>query len=746
MADHGAVEQEAKMRSSNIHHCPPEEDDLPDSATKSDERHSIPRSPSSRTKNGKPKVPIKAQRWVDPRKSSHPRLTLQKVFKKDLNKLTTLVVSDVSEYEKKLAWYRDQGLKVREIEAIRRAVKSEQNKAKEALRQLALQIPEYEETDEGIFGNNKVGDAVRRVQLTNFHAHIVRDVLEDDGDERHRIYEIVVRLGSTVSRVSVSATDYASMDWVDRELGARNRVMPGAGNRERTADAIKFLSTDIVETTRYSHIGWREIGGQQVYLNGNGAIGSNGLVPGIETSLQGSLRNYELPAPPPLEDVAKIVPLVLAFHEIAPQHITIPLLASLGRTLLGAPDFSVFLAGKTGTLKTALAAVIQQFFGAGMDRDHLPSNWSSTSNSIESLGHAAKDAILVVDDFAPGVSAHDMQRLNRDADRVFRGAGNRSGRGRLRSDGSPRPEKPFRSMVIATGEALPSGHSVRARLLALELTEGMVNKTALNDCQTAASEGMYAKFLSALLCWMAQDFTTLTTRFKADKATKISETKAGNGKHGRSVGMLADLVLGWELLLKFCLHTKGIDQDQFSQLMRDGEMAINQAIALQHSHHKDADPVEQYIELIKTALTSREAHLTNMKDGTPGEQALSVGWSRDSTATGPRAHGSRIGWLDGNSVYLDPGAALQVVQKLASSGGQGFPWELKTTSKRLAEAAKLKKTGKGRDRVVVQKTIGQRKYEVLHFDASVFGITPDSLTASTINPANVSKSIHSTSD
>jgi hypothetical protein len=42
----------------------------------------------------------------------------------------------------------------------------------------------------------------------------------------------------------------------------------------------------------------------------------------------------------------------------------------------------VFLTGRTGMFKTALATLCEQHFGASMDASSLPANIASTSNAL----------------------------------------------------------------------------------------------------------------------------------------------------------------------------------------------------------------------------------------------------------------------------------------------------------------------------------------------------------------------------
>ena len=118
-------------------------------------------------------------------------------------------------------------------------------------------------------------------------------------------------------------------------------------------------------------------------------------------------------------------------------------------------DFSVHLTGPTGAFKTELAALAQAHFGAAFNGRRLPASWADTANMLEKKAFLAKDAVLVVDDFAPTGTTADVQRLHREADRLFRAAGNRSGRARMRADGGSGPPTTPRGLIISTGEDIP---------------------------------------------------------------------------------------------------------------------------------------------------------------------------------------------------------------------------------------------------------------------------------------------------
>jgi hypothetical protein len=222
----------------------------------------------------------------------------------------------------------------------------------------------------------------------------------------------------------------------------------------------------------YGHLGWRKIGDHWVYLHAGGAIGADGLVNGIEVLPPEALARYVLPTPPVGEMLRRAVKASLSLLRFGKSRVAFPLLAAVYRAVLGTVDFAVHLMGQTGAFKSEVAALLQQHFGLEMDARHLPVSWASTANSLESIAFSAKDVLLTVDDFAPSGNAADVARLHREAERLLRAQGNAAGRQRMRADGTLRPAKPPRGLILSTGEDVPRGQSLRARQLILEVSKG----------------------------------------------------------------------------------------------------------------------------------------------------------------------------------------------------------------------------------------------------------------------------------
>ena len=306
---------------------------------------------------------------------------------------------------------------------------------------------------------------VKTTLVANFQARIVRDVVIDDGEQERREFGIEAELGGNKLTFLVTATEFSRMDWVLSKLGPQAIIHPGQQQHARAA--IQFLSGEIHQERIFTHLGWRQHDSKWIYLHAGGGLSSDGPVAGTRVRLPAALQTYRIVPPHNPELRAEAIRESLGFLRLAPDRITFPLLASVYRAAFGGVGFSLFLAGKSGVFKSSLAALCQQHFGAEMSGASLPSGFSSTAFALQELAFCAKDALLVIDDFAPNGSGD--RALQSVAEQVFRATGNRQGRSRASKDGQPSTPHAPRALVLATGEEVPVGESIRARLVIIDV-------------------------------------------------------------------------------------------------------------------------------------------------------------------------------------------------------------------------------------------------------------------------------------
>jgi len=403
----------------------------------------------------------------------------------------------------------------------------------------------------------------------------------------------------------------------------------------------------------------------------------------------------------------------LRFLSVSPDRISFPLLAAVYRAALGKVDFSVFLAGKTGVFKTALAALCQQHFGSAMDASSLPTNFASTGNALQWLAFYAKDALLVVDDFAPTGRQSDGE-LHNIAERLFRAAGNQQGRSRLGGSGRLSAPKPPRALVLATGEEVPRGQSIRARLLVVDVRPGEVDRSALSECQRAGQEGRLAASMGAFLGWIAGHYEELQRRLQA-QVLEIRSQGRGREVHARLPSALAELQTGWEIFLQFALEIGAIGRTEQEELEERNEKALGLLAALQVRYQQSSDPASRFVALLKAALACGRAHVADRRGSAPQEAEL-WGWHRKPTGRGWVPQGTRIGWVARSDLFLEPAASYRVAQALA--GAERLPVSEQSLRHILRERGLLVSIDAGRQMVLVRRTLEGGPKQVLHLKAS----------------------------
>ena len=411
------------------------------------------------------------------------------------------------------------------------------------------------------------------------------------------------------------------------------------------------------------------------------------------------------------------------------------LLAAIFRAPTGeaAPiDHSGWLHGSTGNFKSEAAALALAHFGE-FDGRNLPANFTDSIGNLERKAHAAKDAFFVVDDFKPVGGANDINKLHAKADLFFRGVGNQAGRGTLTVNRKDRAACYGRGFALATGEDLPRGQSLRARLTVVELAKGDIDRDRLSQCQKAAREGLYRQAMAAYLRWLAPQMAEMKTRLP-DMIRLFRDEAIGLGfadAHARTASDYASLRVGLCLLFEFATQTGAFPPAESAGLEERAEKALRALMARQCDNQAEENEVRRFISLLQSALSAGRCHVSDRHhQGAPAHLPHAWGWR--SVPTGAedgkpaevgRPQGQRIGWTDGHTLWLDGEAAYATAQTYARDQGGLFEISKTTLWKRVHERGLLTANtfegGKLRKLAVKQRINGQA-INVYAVSASIF--------------------------
>lgn len=597
-----------------------------------------------------------------------------------------------------------------------------QRKEKEAQRrEMAAQYP-YSVSNGMICRIKISGQEYQETPLCNFSAKIAEEVVRDDGINRAMLFVIegATADGRSLPRIEVPADKFASMNWVTAEWGARAVVFAGNGVKDHLRTAIQLLSLqtgDIPRRTIYGHIGWRQIDGQWVYLHAGGAINDKGATDSIEVDAGQHLAGFILLQPPEKEELREAIRASLKILNLTKPETAYTLLSAIYRAPLGEVlpiDFSVFIAGPTGSQKSELTAIAQAHWGPGFTGKNLPANWASTGNSLEKLAFLAKDAILVIDDFAPHGSTADVQKLHKEADRILRAQGNIAGRLRMNVDGSLKASYFPRGLILSSGEDIPTGQSLAARMVITEVSRGDVKLNVLSELQQYAADGTLAKAMAGYIKWLAPQIEDLKKTL-LQKKNEFRDEIRKNEKHiahDRIPDNIASLAIGLYTFLRFAVSQGAITQSEARNYFETGLKALLKTGQAQGTYQQNEDPTDRFISLLSAAIATGAAYVANAKNNDmPEDNPTMWGWERENGGT-YRPKGTLIGWIDGNDLLLEPETAYAVAQDMARKQSTSLPIRQRTLWKRMQQKDLLQSYEDGR--LTVRRYIGRTRRRVIH--------------------------------
>jgi hypothetical protein len=237
--------------------------------------------------------------------------------------------------------------------------------------------------------------------------------------------------------------------------------------------------------------------------------------------------------------------------------------------------------------------------------------------------------------------------------------------------------------------------------------------------------------MAAYIHWLSPRYEEITAGLK--KEIQQLRDEALQGAHRRTPEIVANLAIGFRYFLQFALDTGAVSQDERDKLWQTAWDALGEAAQAQARFLGDSDPARRFLELIVSAVASGEAHIADQEGSQPHEPRL-WGWREHTVGTGDhireewQSQGKRIGWVQGDDLYLNPEASFSMAQTLANKQGDALPVTPQTLRARLKEGHYLASWDTKRERNTIRRVVEGREMQVLHLQTKV--LTRDSLSPS----------------
>jgi len=224
--------------------------------------------------------------------------------------------------------------------------------------------------------------------------------------------------------------------------------------------------------------------------------------------------------------------------------------------------------------------------------------------------------------------------------------------------------------------------------------------------------------MGAYVSWLANKYEERQERLQI-RVRDLRSRGYGRTVHARLPSALAELQSGWEIFLQFAREVGAIDEAEEKELERRTSRALEELGVLQAKYQDASDPALRFIALLKAALMCGRAHMADRQGKTPPDPAP-CGWQRNQSGRKWVPQGTRIGWIAGSDLFLEPAASYQIAQQLA--GASGLAVSEQTLRSRLRERGLLVSIDIGRQMLTVRRTLEGRPRQVLHLASDLVGL------------------------
>jgi primase-polymerase (primpol)-like protein len=540
--------------------------------------------------------------------------------------------------------------------------------------------------------------------VADLSATIVAENTEEDGASFYQV-KGKTRRGRTFD-VEMDAQRFNDPKYISSTL--KNAAGAGcilyAGMEKHLGPSIdSFTDFDALEySRRFSRVGWTR-------------DGSEFIIPGREPEdvviqLRGKLP-YEITPGADLE-----AGLVAFKSLIEAQRVsaTTVCLAHILAAPMALPanwrddKYALFIAGRTGSFKSAWATVAMCIFGPRFAREEnlVKFGHGATLNAMMALMVKACDVPFLVDNYKPntGKGEDDLRNL-------IHAALEGGEKDRLNRNAQLRESNPIHCWPLFTGEDVPDKDAASlARALVVHFDwlgeeNPMLTKVQDESHHLCAIGG-------AILDWLMLASTTLLLSEMGGKlparrsawGKRLRELRSDMVNVNRVASNLAVNELVWEVL---CQHP------QIGPVLRpysaDHQAGLLEVASNMAQHTAQAFEANRFLDALRSLLSSGRALLLPTSKDPDTDSKV---W--------------QIGWADEKGEYLNFHTAFEAAsQALRHTGGFGNVTEA-TIKKQLGQLNILIRTDENdKNRYEIQKRVGTKKTRVLHLRSGTLELSDD---------------------
>ena len=221
-------------------------------------------------------------------------------------------------------------------------------------------------------------------------------------------------------------------------------------------------------------------------------------------------------------------------------------------------------------------------------------------------------------------------------------------------------------------------------------------------------------------------------------ALEIDRENIGSSGHARTQDNLANLLMGLRVFLDFADDAGEISPQVTEAFMDVATDAARTLANLQAAIDREASDAQRFVELMRAAVSSGKAHIEHSRGGQPNNPRA-LGWREVDTGMASKrseAMGTRIGWVDGEELFIDPSASLSVIKALSSNLDNHLGSSERAIAKSLREAGLLSRCDRGRNTAKIS-VLGARRSVYVFRMSDIFDLDSSTANAIGYDPADI---------
>ena len=497
-----------------------------------------------------------------------------------------------------------------------------------------------------VFCRHSDTGGILKTVVADFYTTIAEEISSEDGQRTFLLAGVTT--ADKPFTLEISAENFAS----DQKLRAALTEAAGAiapvraGMVKHLAPAIQLLSSvgDVQRTTRYSRTGW---------LDDNQFLIEGRMREGQQMALLSKLP-YSIGS----GDVSTALAQLDALTQAKPTELSTVVLSYL----FGAPmalgaglrneRYGMFIAGRSGNLKSSWSQAAMSLYGRGFLRDDLLIKFGegATRNAIMAMAAHAHDMPMLVDNYKPNTGNGHRDFINLVHTMVEGGE-----KDRLNRTAELRDAKPVFTWPLFTGEDVPDTDPASlARVLVVPFAEATDDEkaklaTVQLDSQLSVLGGLWLDWLESEDGQKAMATAKgLLNQYRAEWATYLKSVRNDLVNVLRLATSLAANALTWLVLQEH--PVLGEYASRYAKQHLDG---LRNVAKLMANYTAETLEASRYIVALRELLASEKAILIDVYHAGNFDFERMIGY---------RDHEAKV-------IYLVPSVARQFVDRLLGAGG-----------------------------------------------------------------------------